>query len=438
MRIFPPKIDLGVSHLLLTAIVTLALSSLADNSIAQTDITLDRLKSIPGAFVKAIEPSPPYGRAYEIWLNQPIDHADPTGRTFQQRLFISHRNVDAPTVIFTDGYAVTWPRPRELATLLKANKLEVEHRYFGVSRPDSLDLTCFTAEQAASDHHRIIALLKPIYTGSWASSGKSLGGMGAFIHRSFYPDDVDATVAYVAPLMHGREDPRFLTALEADLGSEFLDRLEEIQVTLLKNRAEVLATVFPKSIADNLYLDVQRLLDYTVAVLPFQFDGTEEDKLEIPPRGVDLAQICTFFADHVGFSYYRKGSRKTQQALHYQTATQLGYFGYPRDHLAPYLSGEHPIDCSLLSYADQIPDFDASFMDQVQERLNRVGNNIIYIYGAKDLWTACSVEPSADVNAIKIVHPDGEHGVGIRDLSLENRSLVRSALGEWLGAEFDF
>ncbi len=148
-----------------------------------------------------------------------------------------------------------------------------------------------------------------------------------------------------------------------------------------------------------------------------------------------VAELCAFFADHVKFSHYARSSRHIQQALHYQTATQIGYFGYPRDHLAPYLSGDNVLDCSLLTYPGPVPDFSAASMRGVQERLNEMGNNIIYVYGGKDLWTACSVELSDQVNALKIVHPDGNHDVKIKDLSPADKALVISTLGEWLGME---
>lgn len=419
-------------------ILVLGSSVIPADARGQADPVLTYIRSIPGAFVKEIEAPPPYRRAYEIWLNQPVDHTDPAGRTFQQRFFLSHLDFASPMVMCTEGYAATWPKKRELATLLKANKLEVEHRYFGVSIPDPMDLTYLTVEQAASDHHRIISLLKPIYAGKWVTTGKSRGGQCAFIHRSLYPDDVDATVAYVAPIMFSREDPRLLAALEANLGRDTLDRLEEIQVALLQNKEEVMERVFPASIADLLYIDAETLMEYTVAVLPFLVESPEADSLEIPPPDADIAELCAFFADHVHFSHYNRSSRQIQQSLYYQAATQIGYFGYPRDHLEPYLSADQTIDCSLLTYPGPIPPFQAAAMRGVQERLKTVGNNIIYIYGENDLWTACSVELSGQVNALKIIHPDGDHKVRIQDLTPSDRALVLSTLDEWLEMEIDF
>ncbi len=39
--------------------------------------------------------------------------------------------------------------------------------------------------------------------------------MTALYYRYYYPDDVDATVAYVAPIMERTDDPRFAAFLGA-------------------------------------------------------------------------------------------------------------------------------------------------------------------------------------------------------------------------------
>ena len=46
------------------------------------------------------------------------------------------------------------------------------------------------------------------------STGISKGGQCTYIHRSLYPNDVDGSIAYVAPLNFEREDPRIYTFLE--------------------------------------------------------------------------------------------------------------------------------------------------------------------------------------------------------------------------------
>lgn len=77
--------------------------------------------------------------------------------------------------------------------------MNVEQRFFGKSTPASKNWTKLDLWQAATDHHRIVQAFKALYGGKWVSTGASKGGMTSVYHRRFYPADVDATVAYVAP-----------------------------------------------------------------------------------------------------------------------------------------------------------------------------------------------------------------------------------------------
>ncbi|MDQ1354259.1 MAG: hypothetical protein QG657_4568 [Acidobacteriota bacterium] len=63
--------------------------------------------------------------------------------------------------------------------------------------------------------------------------------------------------------------------------------------------------------------------------------------------------------------------------------------------------------------------------------LQTEGNNIIYIYGSIDPWTAGAIELTGQTNALKIIREGGDHRVKIADL--DNPDLVYSTLEQWLG-----
>lgn len=75
-------------------------------------------------------------------------------------------------------------------------------------------------------------------------------------------------------------------------------------------------------------------------------------------------------------------------------------------------------------------------MQDVLNWLQTRGNNIIYIYGEKDPWTAAAVEPTAQTNALKIVQPSANHVLRIADL--DNPGLVYSTLENWLGIQINW
>ncbi|RMF21741.1 MAG: hypothetical protein D6765_15235, partial [Bacteroidetes bacterium] len=172
-----------------------------------------RLFELPDLLFKPIEPPDGYEAAYELRIKQPLDHKDPSKGFFWQRAYLSHRSFDRPVVLAIEGYGRPRNRMYELSGLLQANQIDVEHRYFGESMPDSVDYTYLTFEQASADLHHIRQLLGRLYAGKWVSTGISKGGTNTLLYRYFYPEDVDASVAYVAPVNHSVEDPRIYAFL---------------------------------------------------------------------------------------------------------------------------------------------------------------------------------------------------------------------------------
>ena len=141
-----------------------------------------------------------FEKARLVWFKQPIDHNHPEKGYFRQRVWVSHRAINAPVVMVTEGYAAPRNYTTELARLLEANQIIVEHRYFDKSVPANMDWKYLTVEQAANDHHRIIQFFQQLYTGKWATTGISKGGQTTIFHRAFFPNDVDVSVPYVAPI----------------------------------------------------------------------------------------------------------------------------------------------------------------------------------------------------------------------------------------------
>src|SRR5438477_387591 len=70
--------------------------------------------------------------------------------------------------------------------------------------PDGVPLLALTALG-----HAIVSALSTIYPGAKIAAGESKGGMTAVYYRRFFPDDVTATVAFVAPDMFAVPDTRF-------------------------------------------------------------------------------------------------------------------------------------------------------------------------------------------------------------------------------------
>ena len=78
-----------------------------------------------------------YVVAYTLFIEQPIDHLDPSSGTFKQKVFLSHLDKDSSMVLVTEGYNRGVNRMYELSSLIGANQLDIEHRFYGDSKPNN-------------------------------------------------------------------------------------------------------------------------------------------------------------------------------------------------------------------------------------------------------------------------------------------------------------
>lgn len=145
-----------------------------------------------------------FAEKYIARFTQPLDHRHPEKGSFSQRVIVFHVGFDRPTVLVTEGYQAgyaLYPRYREeLSKMLNANMIFVEYRYFDQSTPDPKDWQYLTAEASADDLHAVRQAFGTIYPGKWIATGISKGGQTTLLYRTFYPEDVDVSVPYVALL----------------------------------------------------------------------------------------------------------------------------------------------------------------------------------------------------------------------------------------------
>src|SRR5689334_6855984 len=159
----------------------------------------DRIAAIPGVRIIS-EGTSGTARTFVLGIQQPADHRKPRGQRFEQRFSLLHKAESKPMVLHTSGYHLPGTiSASEPARLVDGNQISVEQRFFTPSRPSPADWDDLNIWQAANDHHRIVTAFKKIYGARWLSTGASKGGMTSVYHRRFFPRDVDATLAYVAP-----------------------------------------------------------------------------------------------------------------------------------------------------------------------------------------------------------------------------------------------
>ena len=105
---------------------------------AQEDIT-KYLYDLPDIQFEQIDPIGKGYTSYLLMVKQPIDHKDLSKGHFKQKVFLNHKGIDQINVIATEGYAASRNRKYEATNILKANQINVEHRYFGKSVPENAE-----------------------------------------------------------------------------------------------------------------------------------------------------------------------------------------------------------------------------------------------------------------------------------------------------------
>ncbi len=398
------------------------------------------LFELPDVIFKEIEAPAGYEAAYELHIKQPLDHNAPEKGHFYQRAFLSHRSFDRPTVICTEGYTRGRNRIYELTNLIEGNQIDVEHRYFGTSMPDEsiFDYEYLNLEQVTADLHHINTLFREIYDGKWLSTGISKGGQTTIFYRYFYPEDVDVSVPYVAPLNLALEEKRIYTFLDT-VGTEACrNALLDVQRTVLKNRDEILPKLEWYAKGSGLtfnYLSFEEAFEYAVLEYPFSFWQLGGKCEDIPSKADGTAAALDHLMSTSGLDFFSDASMDAYASHYYQAGSEMGYYSYETEDFDGLLEAL-PLDPnpSAIFMPGKLPKtFDGELVSSVYEWLPVNGDRFIYINGDSDTWSATAVRPSEEVDAVWFFMEGKDHGQArIRNMNKAERAQLIEALEKWL------
>ena len=298
------------------------------------------------------------------------------------------------------------------------------------------DWSKLVIRQAAADHHRIAAALRPLYAGRWLATGASKGGMTATYFRRFYPDDVHASVPYVAPHSASAADPRYAGFLEQVGPADCRDKLKAFQRALLAQR-DAIETRMTASGTPFAKLGLDVAFEHAVIELRFGFwqYGSAAGCAMLPAPTATADQLYTGFDRVAQVSMYGDADIDAFGPYYYQATTQLGAPGFTEPHLLDLL--RHAAEYGPLPYCPTgvtVPPFDAAAMPDVGAWLAASGERFLFIYGENDPWSAGAFPlPDAARDNHKLVVPAGNHGSGILDLPEPARTEALGAISRWSG-----
>lgn len=423
---------------------TVGLTAAVPTQAATPDIA-DQLRAIPGMTLVSEQQPPPVAgyRFFKLTYRQPADHLNPQGRTFEQRFQLLHKSTDRPMVLHTSGYNMPENAFRsEPARLLDANQISTEQRFFLPSRPDPADWTNLNIWQAATDHHKLINALKPVYRGKWISTGASKGGMTSVYHRRFYPGDLAGVVAYVAPNdVVNRSDEAYDRFFDV-VGTSSACRaaLNNLQIEAFNRRTDLVNQYEAMAAANGLtFNQVFGSADaaFEFAVLDtrwafWQFFG-QSSCPSVPATTASTDEIFAFIDQVAGWGFYADQGILPFEPYFYQAATQLGWpelkFSYVRDQFRyPGLYNE--ANSSLPR--DVRSDHDAWPMIDIDHWVTKTSSQMLFVYGANDPWSAEQFHPSGNDSSLYVA-PGSNHGANISRLTPTDAAAATATLKRWAG-----
>jgi len=384
------------------------------NSFGQTDKQqLEReLFNLPNiSFTDVSKPGDTF-LTYDLLVKQPIDHQHPEKGYFSQWVQLQHRGFNNPTVIETHGYQMGRGE-NEVEKILNANNIGVEYRFFGKSVPDSIQWEYLTVEQATADLHAVNQLFKQLYKGKWISTGISKGGQTTLYYKFYYPEDVDVAIPYVAPIDNALEDTRIYTFLDTIGKPECRQRIFDFQKFLLMNEDKAVEKLKWYANGAGLKFNYLGALEkaYEMAIMEYSFSfwqwGRSCDSI---PTNKSLEDYISELLKTSNISFFADNDMK-KYAPHYYQAEQTGYYSYNIEPFKKYIKHftSNPSAIFPPKAAKKHHQY-GPINERLQEWLKTNGNNILYIYGGIDTWSAARVMVSDQVNSKSFLIPGANHG----------------------------
>lgn len=374
-------------------------------------------------------------RRFIISFEQKIDHFDAHSKTFHQKLVLFHRDFSEPMVLQTSGYSIFSERMSRLANTFATNQLQVEHRYFASSSPDPKDWSKLDIRQSAEDFHAIVTTFKNLYNKNWVGTGASKGGMTSIYHRRFFPDDLDGTVADVAPLSFSIEDSRYIDFVDNVGGAVYAKcrkELDEVQRSLLKNKQEILDYIKGEF---NQLGSKEIGFEHAVTEMPFifwQYSDPEEGAANcynIPSEKASAKELYNFLEYANSPAQYADETLDSFLPYYFQAAIELGAPAAKRSHMLDLLL--HPYNILQYTPKNQKTIYDDSAMKDIASWVAKNAEGLMFIYGEFDPWTAGAFKNIRQGDNHLFVVENGNHGATFSKLSGKSRDRALSILSRW-------
>ena len=257
------------------------------------------------------------------------------------------------------------------------------------------------------------------------------------IHRSMYPDDVDGSVCYVAPLNFEREDSRIYHFLDTVGTQDQRGQVRDFQIRCFENK-EIIVHLLD-SIANkkgwNWDFGVQTAFEYYILEYSFAFwQWGQYDFDQIPGDDATPNNLLNHLLAVSGVSFFENRGVRDLEPFFHAAMTEMGMYGYEYEPFKEYLNQEGDY---LFEFTMPVPNasFSNEEMLKVQEFIQNDATEMIFIYGAKDTWSATAVhlqEAAVDRGLEKYLLTGGHHGTRIRSFPKKTQREIKKTIESWM------
>ena len=413
---------------------------------AQGDSTvlMRQLCSLPGVSQVQRLDTDKFQEKYVLKFRQFVDGDNADKGTFDERIFVGFKGYDRPTVLVTEGYFAHYGERQnyteELCDMFHANVVLCEYRYFGESVPVPTNWDYMTVDNSLRDYHRVRQTFGQLFTGKWISTGISKGGQTTMFYRATYPDDVDVSVSYVAPLNKAVEDGRHEKFLDKKVGTKNERKaIVQAQQELMKRKPRLMPLFddYCREKGYHFYLANADIYDYCVLELPFALWQWGTPVSSIPQEADSDSLWFGYLMETAEPDYFSQPNKF--MPFDVQAARELGYYGYSLKAIKKWASVKNTkgyLKALMLPDSLRHYDFDPTLYRRTVKFLKQADPRHIFIYGETDPWSASGVCTWLDCKKKKnmriYVQPRGSHRARIGNMPEDMKQEITDRLAEWL------
>lgn len=381
---------------------------------------------------------------YVLKVAQQVDWKTSSKGTFGERVFVGFRGWEKPTVLVTEGYTASYgispDYEEELSSLFDANVILCEYRYFSESVPQPTNWEYMTVDNSLADYHHVRQMFGQLFKGKWISTGISKGGQTTMYYRATYPDDVDVSVSYVAPLNRAVEDGRHEKFLAKKVGTKEERKIIKQAMQEMMKRKPNLMKLFHNYCEEHNYhfqLSEEDIYDYCVLEFPFALWQWGTPVSMIPESEDEDKEWFDCLMKVSSPDYFAYPSR--YMPFDVQALRELGYYGYALKPIKKWTSlkstkgylKEIWLPDSLKKY-----DFDPTLYKRTVKFLKKEDPTHIFIYGEIDPWSSSGVctwlNCKKKKNMRVYVQPRGSHTARIGNMPEDMKEEIIQRLTKWL------